>query len=375
MEEIINLTKDLIRFKTMRSKPKEIERCTEFIEYYLKNCGVEYKRLDHQISPSILVVPQSGFAPILLMTHIDVVDAPDELFNPFEKDGKLYGRGSIDDKYAVALSLVLLNKHFKQLRKHGKSQDNLPFGILITSDEEIGGFNGAKKALQEIKTDFCIVLDGGSVEKIVVKEKGSARLKLVSRVKAARGARPWLCENAIEKLIDDYVKLRTYFMRSVPQHWHRSINIKSIHAGKSHHQVPGYAEAVLDIRYTETDNLEELINKMQQELQSKLMVEAVEPLFDEGPSLHLDLLLDISKNTSIGFQDGSNDAGFLSKYGIKGIIWGADGDQSQHSLTEHVNIESVYTLYRILNEFVKKITQVVLDRKPRFRSKIRNSNF
>ena len=157
----------------------------------------------------------------------------------------------------------------------------------------------------------------------------------------------------MEKLIDDYIKLRTYFMRSVQQHWHRSINIRSIHAGKSHHQVPGYAEAVLDIRYTETDNLEELISKIQQELHSKVMVEAVKPLFDEGPSLHLDLLLDISKNSSIGFQDGSNDAGFLSKYGIKGIIWGADGDQSQHSLTEHVNIESVYALHHILNEFIK----------------------
>lgn len=353
MEEIINLTKDLIRFKTIRSKPKEIERCTEFIEYYIKNCGVSYKRLDRQLSPSIMVVPQSGFAPILLMTHIDVVDAPDDLFIPFEEDGKLYGRGSFDDKYAVALSLVLLKKHVKQLRKHGKGQNNLPFGLLITSDEEIGGFNGANKALQGIKTDFCIVLDGGSFEKIVVKEKGSARLKLVSRVKPAHGTRPWLCENAVEKLVDDYIKLRTTFVRSVQQHWHRSINIISIHTGKLHHQVPGYAEAVLDIRYTETDNLEELISKMQPELHSKLMVEAVEPIFDEGPSLHLDQLLDISKNTSIGFQEGSNDAGFLSNYGIKGIIWGADGDQSQHSLSEHVNIESVYALYHILNEFIK----------------------
>jgi succinyl-diaminopimelate desuccinylase len=300
-----------------------------------------------------MVAPQSGFAPILLMTHIDVVDAPDELFTPFEKDGKLYGRGSLDDKYAVALSLVLLNKYVKQLREHGKGQDNLPFGILITSDEEIGGFNGANKALQEIKTDFCIVLDGGNLDKIVVREKGSARLKLVSRVKAAQGSRPWLRENAIEQLIDDYVKLRTYFIRSVRQHWHRSINIRSIHAEKSHHQVPEYAEAELDVLYTETDNIEELINRMKQELNSMLMIEAVEPIFDEGPSLHLDLLLDISKNTSIGFQDGSNDAGFLTKYGIKGIIWGANGDQSQHSLTEHVDIESVYALYHILNEFIK----------------------
>jgi succinyl-diaminopimelate desuccinylase len=34
-------------------------------------------------------------------------------------------------------------------------------------------------------------------------------------------------------------------------------------------------------------------------------------------------------------------------------VWGADGDQTQHSQDEHVNIESVYTLYRILDEFMK----------------------
>jgi hypothetical protein len=36
-------------------------------------------------------------------------------------------------------------------------------------------------------------------------------------------------------------------------------------------------------------------------------------------------------------------------------VWGADGDMSQHSGEEHVNIESVSALYRILDEFVGRI--------------------
>jgi succinyl-diaminopimelate desuccinylase len=36
MQEIITLTKDLIRFKTMHSRPDEIQRCASFIETYLK---------------------------------------------------------------------------------------------------------------------------------------------------------------------------------------------------------------------------------------------------------------------------------------------------------------------------------------------------
>jgi len=317
MIEIIELTKNLIRFKSVHSKPMEIKRCFEFIESYLQNSKVQYKKFNHNKFPSLLAIPSRSFVPILLMTHIDVVDAPNNLFNPLEKDQKLYGRGSFDDKYGVALSLVLLKQHLHQLRKQGKDQDDLQFGILITSDEEIGGFNGAKKVLREIKTDFCIVLDGGCIEKIVVKERGLVRLKLVSRITAGRGPRPWLGENAIEKLIDDFIKIRNYCVRSLPEHWHRSVNLCSIRSEKPKNQISEHAEAIIDIRYTENDRMDSLIKKLEKELHSEIVIESIVPIFDNGSSSYLNLLLETANNTSIGFEDDTNDARFLSTYGIK----------------------------------------------------------
>ena len=79
------------------------------------------------------------------MSHIDVVDGPDDLFNPRAKDDALYGRGSIDDKYAAALSLVFVKNYLQQLQKEGKDQKDLPFGIIITADEEIGGADEPRK--------------------------------------------------------------------------------------------------------------------------------------------------------------------------------------------------------------------------------------
>ncbi|MFO7555018.1 MAG: M20/M25/M40 family metallo-hydrolase [Desulfobacterales bacterium] len=354
MQEIIDLTEELVQFKTMHSKPDEIRRCAEYIENYLDACGVVYRRLDFGNSPSIMVLPKRSYAPVLLMSHIDVVDAPDKLFRPVIKDRKLYGRGCLDDKYAVALSMVLLKKNMEKLQKQGKSQKDFPFGILITSDEEIGGFNGAKNTLGEVQTDFCIVLDGGSIDKIVVKEKGVAKVKLLSRVKANFGDKPWLEENAIEKLMDDVIKWRTYFVKSAPDHWHRAVTCVDIHTEKPHQGVPECAEAHLEIRYTETDDVERMFSKMQSELHSEIVVESVEPLFPSGKSEHLKLLLDISKNTRIGFEDGANDARFLSQSGIKGIIWGADGDRSRHTLEEHVDIDSIIKLYSFLDAFVKR---------------------
>lgn len=353
MREIIDLTKKLIRFKSMPSKPEEIKNCIEFIEKYLINCKAEYSLFNHPRTPSIQVAPSGGFVPILLMTHIDVVDGPDELFNPVEKNQKLYGRGSIDDKYAVALSLVLLKKHLQKLHQEGKNQDTLPFGILITSDEEIGGFNGANKALQDIETNFCIVLDGGSIEKIVVKEKGLVRLKLISRDKEVPGSKPDTKKDAIEKLIDDLIKIKTYFLKSTPEHPYRSVNISNIKSKNSYNRIPRL-EASLKIRYTENDPMNAFMTRLHGELHSEIVVEAIEPLFDKIPSSYLKLLLTLSKHTAVGFEDGSNDARFLSKYGIKGIIWGANGNQSQHSMSEHVDIESVYSVYSILDEFMKR---------------------
>jgi succinyl-diaminopimelate desuccinylase len=354
MQEVIDLTKDLIRFKTMHSKPQEIKRCAAFIESYLNILDIEYHRLDYENKPSFLVLPRSGFTPILLMSHIDVVDAPDELFNPMEKDRKLFGRGSLDDKYAVALSLVLLKKYLQRLRMHGRGQNDLPFGVLITSDEEIGGFQGAGKALQKIKADFCIVLDGGSIENAIVKEKGLARVKFISKGKAAHGARPWMGKNALEKLIDDFIALRTYFIKAAPVHEDRAVVITNMHCGKLHNGIPEYAEAFVEIRYSEIDDMEKIFERLQKAFHSEIDLEVIEPFFPGGESPHLHLLLDISKKTKIGFEDGANDARFLSKLGLKGIIWGADGDRSRHSEAEHVNIESVYELYRILDEFIKR---------------------
>jgi succinyl-diaminopimelate desuccinylase len=362
MQNILDLTKDLIRFKSMLSRPDEIKRCADFIEGFLKDIGASCRRIECDGVPSIAALPGPDFAPILLMSHIDVVDAPDQLFEPEEKDGKLYGRGSFDDKYAVALSMILLREHLYKARKQGLAQKDLPLGILITGDEEAGGHKGAKEALKTVRTDFCIALDGGNVRKIVTKEKGVLRLKLISRGKAAHGSRPWLGENAIEKLFEDYQSIKAFFQEEAPEHWHKTINFSIINAGKSANQVPDLAEAVFDIRYTEKDDVEALVKKMRKKINGEILVEMKEPLFLGGDSPYLNLLLDVSKSTTLGFEHGASDARFLREHGTPGIVWGADGDLSAHAYDEHLNLDSFYELYRILDRFFERAKDVEFTR-------------
>ena len=100
--------------------------------------------------------------------------------------------------------------------------------------------------------------------------------------------------------------------------------------------------------------MEAIFKKIQAEIKSELVVERKDPLFEGGDSPYLDLLLEISKDAEVGVEHGASDARFLIAHGIKGIVWGADGDMSQHSADEHVNIDSVDKLYDLLDTFINR---------------------
>ncbi|MBU2511009.1 M20/M25/M40 family metallo-hydrolase [bacterium] len=358
IKEIVDLTKVLVQFQTVHSKPAEIIRCADFIEEYLKNIPVHYQRINQNNTPSFLVTPDSGVSTVLLMSHFDVVEGADHLFQPFEENGRLYGRGVLDDKYAVALSLVLLKTHIKRLEKLGLTQKHLSFGILLTGDEEAGGTDGANHVLPSVKTDFCIALDGGSLDEIITKEKGILLIKLINKGRASHSARPWLGDNAVDRLIADYQVIKTFFDLTTPDNWHRTLNLSTINAGKSHNQVPDYAEAIMDVRYTEYDDMDELIVQIRQKIQGELVVLRKDPLFFGHSTRYLDMLADSNAEIRITAEHGSSDARYLSAYGINGIVWGANGNLSHHSEKEHIEIESISMLYERLDSFLQKNSEM-----------------
>jgi succinyl-diaminopimelate desuccinylase len=348
MDSLVPLLKQLVAIPCTHSRPGAIRACADFIAAWLSAAAIAHDRLDFDGTPSVLVLPENRTTGVLLMSHMDVVDAPEELFRPMVRDGRLYGRGSVDDKYAVALTLILLREHLAR----SPGVDTLPFGVLITGDEEVGGRNGARKALEHVRADFAIALDGGSPGKIVVKEKGLLRLKLRAAGRSAHGARPWLGDNAIHTLMADLAAIRELFpLGHDPTYWHRTLNIGRLAAGEAVNRVPDTAEAWLDIRYTENDDPHALVADIDARTRSHLEVQSVDPLFLGGDSPYLERLLACSPGTRTGAEHGASDARHLSAVGIPGVVWGADGENSQHTLDEHVVLASLADLYGRLDRF------------------------
>src|SRR5437762_5052686 len=87
--------------------------------------------------------------PLLLLAHIDVVEAKREDWspNPFtltEKDGYYYARGSEDDKAMAAIWIATLIRF-----KREGYVPNRDLIVALTSDEETGNYNGVSWLLDK----------------------------------------------------------------------------------------------------------------------------------------------------------------------------------------------------------------------------------
>jgi len=98
----------------------------------------------------------SGGGPLLLLSHLDVVPAPDEgwTHDPFGADiaeGYVFGRGAVDMKAMVAMELGVMCLLASEARAAGRDPASDPIPGLrrdilftATADEEAGGLAGAR---------------------------------------------------------------------------------------------------------------------------------------------------------------------------------------------------------------------------------------
>ncbi|HXL23095.1 MAG TPA: M20/M25/M40 family metallo-hydrolase [Candidatus Dormibacteraeota bacterium] len=150
--------------------------------------------------------------PILLLAHIDVVEAKREDWStdPFqflEKDGFFYGRGTGDDKAQAAIWLANLI----QYKKEGFKPDR-DIIVALTADEEGGGpYNGVDWLLKNhrdlIEAEFALNEGGWGEESkgkkisndLQVSEKYIVNIRFEARNKGGHSSMP-VKDNAIYHL-------------------------------------------------------------------------------------------------------------------------------------------------------------------------------
>ena len=162
--------------------------------------------------------------PIVLMAHVDVVPiaSPDKWdedpFGGVVKDGIIWGRGTIDVKFAV----MGIMQSIEMLLAEGY-QPKRTFYLAFGHDEEVGGELGAvvmAKYLEEQGVKAAFVLDEGyaitqklipgvepDVAFIGIAEKGSTSIQLIVEKEGGHSSRPDK-ETAIDIMSNAIAKLK-----------------------------------------------------------------------------------------------------------------------------------------------------------------------
>lgn len=363
---LLQTIQDLIKIRTETGNLAEIDKCMAYCQNLFANSGafVDVYRFKNA-SPVLFIRNQDVMNfDVVILGHLDVVPAPDDMFTPYIKDGKMYGRGTLDMKSFAA---VAFNSMFHVL----ENKLNLKFGIILSTDEEKG--SASTHAFMNAHPDINakIVLDndvGGDILKIVSKCKNPVFVKIIAEGLEAHGSTPWDGIDANEKLMMTCANIRQiypYYSKELPQptdKWQDTVHFAKINGGEVANIISNHAEALCDFRLTETSSVENLKKNldscMEKGVTYKIVSESTPVVMDENNPYILDYkaFAENILGQKIEFEHigGATDSRSFAVKGSIVIMHSGTGD-GMHASGEYVVIDSVEKIADIQIKFLNKL--------------------
>ncbi len=218
--DLVATLRDLIRIPSVNppDPPGGELRAAEYIAGALRDAGLEPEVVEpfpgRGSVGARLRGDGTGGAPLLLLSHLDVVPAPPDgwTHDPFGgdlADGHVWGRGAVDMKGTIAMELAVVRLLADEARAAGRdpAADSVP-GLTrdvlfaATADEEAGGVEGigwlvdhrpewlqAAGALNECG-GISVTIAGRRLYPIQIAEKGFAVYRITVQGTAGHGSMP-----------------------------------------------------------------------------------------------------------------------------------------------------------------------------------------
>ena len=296
-EEMVAFLGELVRIPTINPPGEEYAAGANLIGAKLQEFAynvqfvIAEERPEHtKKHPRINVIGHmDGSRPRPLLHfngHFDVVPVGAgwtvEPFGALLRDGKLYGRGTADQKAGIAASIYAVEAVRRAGVKLGGAVEQSG-----TIDEESGGFAGvaclaARGLIHRDRTDFVMITEPSNVDRICIGHRGVYWFKVVQHGRIGHGSMPYLGVNAADHLgeliheINHELKPRlaareTEMPVEPPGSRHPSININSVFGGQPEDgtQTPcviDRAGAIFDRRFLAEEPFEEVREEIREVL-------------------------------------------------------------------------------------------------------------
>ena len=209
-----------------------------FLRDYLS--GLKYDVSLQEAAPNRFnVIAFAGKPELVFSTHIDTVPP----YLPVDEDEEyLYGRGACDAKGIVAAQIEAA----ENLRASGASRVGLLF-VVGEERDSVGALAASK-----IPPGSRFLIDGEPTDNhLALGSKGSLRVEISARGKAAHSAYPQMGESAILKLLDLLEEIRAMALPNDPILGESTCNIGVLEGGTKANIIPDSARAELMFRSVE----------------------------------------------------------------------------------------------------------------------------
>lgn len=197
MRGVVKLLKELIPLKCVNDPERGLKpprECVDGLREILRERGLDHEVIEEEGYYSFVSNPVSGSPIVMLLAHFDVVPpGPSWTRNPFEaieENGRIYGRGAIDDLSNVATIIYIARDLERTVERLGGG-----LVIALTGDEETGGAHGAGRLREylfskNLLPTYLINGDGGGLV-VINRRRTSIRIEvsIESRRKSIKGER------------------------------------------------------------------------------------------------------------------------------------------------------------------------------------------
>lgn len=370
MNKVQEILSDLISIRTDdKMKPN-----TQFVEYIcriLSEHNVLYKRISNPNEIQENIIAGIGVQELknintglVLSAHMDTVPAnpKDWDANPFQArliNNNIYGRGTVDMKYFIAVLLSMI----EELKKAG-----IPIFLLFSCDEEtdVNGIQTLMSFLEmrNIKPKYALVGEPTHFN-LCISNRGYAGFTTIVKGISAHSGNPELGVNAVyiaSKIIAYIEELNKQYTDAGT-----TLNVGVIQGGEGRNLVPSEVLIDWEIRY-DSDNIKsELLDKIKA-LQKSLITdyknahiylkekENLPPFEKQSDSRLVQIVQGILKTQSFSLPYAT-EAGFFQKNDIETLICGAGDERLAHSSSECIHVDDLTKYRNFLIDFVHKIRQ------------------
>ncbi|MBL9184901.1 MAG: M20 family metallopeptidase [Verrucomicrobiaceae bacterium] len=376
MSPVLSTLADLVRINSINSSyeggPGEAGLAA-YVRHFFEQRGIETWEQEVFPGRNNVIARVPGRDPsrrVVFEAHMDTVSIKGMTIDPFDpvlKDGKMHGRGSVDDKAGLAAMMhAIADIHASD----AKPPCELWMAAVV--DEEYS-FRGVVKLCEDLHAHAAIVAEPTEM-RCVIASKGCVRWRIRTKGKAAHSAKPHLGINAITAMARVVLAMQEDHARLAasphPLLGPGTCNVGVIKGGVQVNFVPDEAVIEIDRRLLPGEEVETVLAGYQAMLDGlkrqhpDVIAEMEKPMLQDWPfqteatsplvTLSGDILRSMQRDGTVCGVPFCSDASKFGRLGIPTILFGPGSIDQAHAAVEYVECSQVEEALRFYTEVARR---------------------